>query len=180
MNKLISALGLCAVVFGCNAAQAEIYIHFNGIQGEIPLGPWKGWSEVSTVIQKIARPEVGQGVASRQADPKFEPIEVIKPLDKASPKLAEGALTGRVYDRVQIQWLFPSEKGLQPYYKLDLDFVQITELVSKGFEDTEVDTDSRARVQEKIVLDFERIEVTYWEYDEDGALLGRVKYLWPR
>ena len=152
-----------------------MFIKFEGVDGEVQNGIYRGWCNALSFSQGQSLGE-GQrlGGATRQrADVVFEDIVVVKELDKASPKLAEAVCQGKVFPKVEIH-LTRSYKntGLVTYYAYELINVLIVDyrIGGSGY--------SEYIPTEEISLSFEEIKVTYTEIDESGATKGNVEYEW--
>jgi type VI protein secretion system component Hcp len=176
---LVIAIGLG--IFGFDAAQAQGYVKFDGIDGEVSVAGYDGWSEFSAVFQKIAQNETTRGVNTRvEGIPEFQKIVLVKPLDKASLKISDRALRGMVTDSVEIVWVTNFGETLAPYYRYELEDVTVIEYTSKGLGEFSPNLDPDGPIKEQMVLDFEEITVTYTEYDEFGNPQGNVEYKWRR
>lgn len=182
MLKRIFFLSVCLAIFGFGTAQAQGFIKFLGIDGEVIAEGYEGWSEFTSVTQEIVLPETKKtGLNSRRGLlPEFQQLAIIKPLDKASVKFAERALRGALSELVQIEWTRSFDSGLVPFYTYELKNVQIVEYNSKGLGRSEDDINADGRIYEEIVLDFEEIKVTYREYDDAGNFLGATEFSWQK
>jgi type VI secretion system Hcp family effector len=177
----VLVIGIGLGILGLETAQAQGYVKFDGIDGEVTVDGYEGWSEFSAVFQKIAPNETTRGINTRvEGIPQFQKIVLVKPLDKASLKISDRALRGVATDRVQIEWVTNFGETLAPYYRCELEDVTVLEYSSKGLGEFSSDLNSDRAVKEQIVLDFDKITVTYSEYDEFGNPQGNVEYVWTR
>jgi type VI secretion system Hcp family effector len=179
MKGLMRLFGVYLLSAGFASAHAGGFVKFDFIEGESEVEGYEGWSEFISVVQKIAPSEVTRGVVTQAgAIPEFQQLSIIKPLDKASVEIAELALKGKTIDPVQIEWTRNINGTEKPYYKYKLQYANVTEYTSKGFGDTDLESATDDPVKEQIVLDFEKITVTYVQYDDEGNESGKVEYTW--
>lgn len=149
-----------------NYADAAAYIKFDGVDGEAKDSDHKGWIDVLSVSQSIAR-SMDSGLSARSsAAASFSDITVTKELDKSSPKLAEAVATGKVIPKVEFH--LTSTHGT--YYKYELTNVMVTSYSMSGEADE--------RPTEEVSFNFTQIKTTYTEYDADGKSKGNVEYTW--
>ncbi len=152
---------------------AGMFIRFEGVDGEVQSGFYRGWCNALSFSQGQSLPDGGMivGTTRQGANVVFEDIVVVKELDKASPKLAEAVCKGKVFPKVEIH-LTRSYTGLVTYYTYELKNVLIVgyRIGGSGYSE-HVPT-------EKISLSFEEIKVTYTEIDEGGGSKGNVVYEW--
>jgi type VI secretion system secreted protein Hcp len=167
--------------FGAAAAEAILvpppvtaagFIKFDGIDGEALDRDHRSWSDLLSFRQ-------GQSVQADGATPRsrgrvvLDDIVVTKELDKASPKLAEAVLLGKVFTKVEIHWGQTSLGGTtQTYYAYELKNVQVTSYSIGG------STQSDQVPTETLSLNFEEIKVTYTEGSGTGSAKGKVEYTW--
>jgi len=151
---------------------AGMFIKFDGVDGEVQSGNYRGWCNALSFSQGQSLPGGGVvGPTRQRANVVFEDIVVVKELDKASPKLAEAVCKGNVFPKVEIH-LTRSYAGLVTYYAYELKNVLIVGYRIGGSVYSEhVPT-------EEISLSFEEIKVTYTEFDEGGKSKGNVEYTW--
>ena len=107
----------------------------------------------------------------RVVDELLGDVDVVKELDKASPKIAEAVLTGKVFPKVEIHVTASyGDVGRFVYYAYELTNVRVTSY-NIGGSGHDVPT-------ENFSLNFEEIKVTYTERDSDGNAKGNVEYTW--
>ena len=183
MKKLTPMLlaGIVLAALGFDTAHAQGFVKFTAIDGEVTVEGYEGWSEFISVVQKIAPTETTRGVATRVGEiPEFQQIVLVKRLDKASLKFAERALRRIATETVEIEWAVNFGGELKPYYRYELEDVAVVEYSSKGLGEPYSNQAWDGQITEQIVLDFDEITVTYWEYDEFGNPQGAVEYSWKR
>ena len=179
MKKMTILFGIWLITGSFANAHAAGFIKFNGIDGDSVVEGYVNWSEFLSVVQEITSPEITTGVVTRlRGNPEFKEITVVKTLDKASPKIADRALRDWNSDEVKVEWTRNIAGIEQPYYAYEMKNVLVTQYSSKGFGDTDLDSAKDNQIVEKIVLNFEDIKVTYYEYDDAGNLAGTVEYEW--
>jgi type VI secretion system secreted protein Hcp len=152
---------------GFSEAYAAGYIKFDGVDGESKDANHDKWIDITSFQQTITR---AQGAV--RATPVFEDIQVVKEVDKSSPKLAESLAREQMFPSVIIHFT-KSIGGVeeQTYYTYELKNVMITSYSIGGTADT--------LPREEISLNFEEIKATYTEYDDkSGQKKGNVEYSW--
>ncbi|MGA2254366.1 MAG: type VI secretion system tube protein Hcp [Thermoguttaceae bacterium] len=150
-----------------------LFIKFDGVDGQAKDKDHKGWADTLSMtwgVHKAGGGATGQtrhrGVAT------VEDFVITKELDKSSPKLAEGVLTGKVYPKVEIHDTATYGDGRATFLKFELKNVHITSynLSAAGGGD--------AVPTEVMTLNPEEIKKTYVEYDEKGGKKGNVEMTW--
>ena len=150
------------------------FIKFEGVDGEAKDKDHKAWSDLASFGQGIHQPGGGStGPTRRRGDVVLDDIVVSKELDKASPKIAEAAIKGKVFSKVQIDVATNySDAGRLTYYQYELKNVIVTNYTITG--------SGRAREvpSEEAMLNFEEIKVTYTEMTRKGKSKGKYEYSW--
>ncbi|MCA9148178.1 MAG: type VI secretion system tube protein Hcp [Planctomycetales bacterium] len=148
------------------------YIKFDGVDGECTDKDHKAWSDLLSFSQVVHKPGGGStGATRRRGSVIVEDISCTKELDKASPKVAESLLNGKVFPKVEIHATASyTDAGRVTYYAYELKNVQVTSYNCNGSAQT-VPTESFS-------LNFEEIKVTYTENDSKGKKKGNVEYSW--
>lgn len=150
------------------------FIKFDGLDGEAQDADHKNWSDLEAFNQVIRQPDSPSASAARRSSGSViaEDIAVIKVLDKASPKLAEATLKGKVFMKVEIHVTRDYvDSGRVVYYAYELKNVLITSYQVGGINNGDFLT-------EEMSLSFEEIKVTYTELDAAGKKKGNVEYTW--
>jgi type VI secretion system secreted protein Hcp len=151
------------------------YVKFDGVNGEATESNHVNWCELLAFEHGYEQPSSGSttGMARRRGSAIVEDITLVKELDKASPKIAEACLKGKVFPKVEIELTKNfGDAGNAVYYKYELTNVIVTSYTI-GSEDV-----NNIYPKETITLGFEEIKVTYTEFDDDGYSLGNVEYEW--
>jgi type VI secretion system secreted protein Hcp len=151
------------------------YVKFSGVDGEATEANHNKWSELLAFEQGYEQPSHGAatGPVRRRGDVIVDDITITKELDKASPKIAEGCLKGKVFPKVEVDLTnHYTDAGNVVYYRLELVNVMVTSYTI-GSEDV-----NNIYPTEIITLDFEEVKVTYTETDDDGSSKGNTEYEW--
>jgi type VI secretion system secreted protein Hcp len=151
------------------------YVKFSGVDGEATETNHNKWSELLAFEQGYEQPSPGAatGPVRRRGDVIVDDIRLEKELDKASPKIAEGCLKGKVFPKVEVDLTnFYTDAGNVVYYKFELTNVIVTSYTI-GSEDVNNEFPT-----ETMTLSFEEVKVTYTETDDDGTSLGNIEYEW--
>ena len=151
--------------------QNEYYIKFDGIDGESKDKDHKNWSDLLSFSQAISNKSVE--ATKRRGGAVFEPILLVKELDKSSPKLAEAVAKGKVFPKVEIHVTNTyTDSGRTTYYAYELTNVRLPSYSISG-------TASVDEVpEEQVTLGFEEIKVTYTETDDKGKSKGNEEFTW--
>jgi len=152
----------------------EWFIKFDGLDGEAQDADHMKWSDLVAFSQVIRQPDSPSARAAGRSTGSIiaEDIAVIKVLDKASPKLAEATLKGKVFMKVEIHVTRDYvDSGRVVYYAYELKNVLITSYQVGGINNGDFLT-------EEMSLSFEEIKVTYTELDATGKKKGNVEYTW--
>jgi type VI secretion system secreted protein Hcp len=170
IRKIFGSLA-AAIVLAINTpiADAAAYVKFDGIDGEATDSMHSKWSDLSSFSYNLKREPATAGTPSvlRVSD-----IVCVKELDKASPKLAESLLTGRVVKTVDISVTRTVDGGEVVYLEIQLTNVSLT------LNKVTVDTGLGDRGAEEISFSYEEISVVYTPFDSRGAPGDPVKYSW--
>jgi len=153
---------------------SDMYVKFENVNGEAKESGYEGWSDLVSFNQPIIRPLLDSTSPIRQrGDVVLEDIQLVKTLDKASPKLAEAICKGRSFPHVIIHVTASfAEVGRVRYYAYDLTNARVTSYsVSGSGQSEDVPTETMS-------LNFEEIKVTYTEFDSNGDKKGNVEYTW--
>lgn len=132
----ISGLALTSYLFTFNDALAAGFIKFDGIEGESLDRDHRGWSDLLSFSQVISDGD--------SRDNETSEIKVEKEIDKASPKIEESIVKGKVFPKVEIQF---TVDGSYFFYKLTN--VLVTSYSFSG--------NSNSRPVEEIHLNYEKI-----------------------
>lgn len=161
-------LGEPSSVFGQKA-----FVKFDGIDGESTDREHRGWIEaiaysdgLSPATGSTATLAVGRSRDSRAA-PKFENIEIVKHIDKASLPLRRAAAESRPIKGAEIDLTRPVDGNT--LLQIELQNVRVTGIKMEF---------SGESVRETVRLTFRRINYTYTEYDSSGKPKGDVTFSW--
>ena len=150
----------------------NIFVLFQGLSGEVNESGHKGWCEAYSIEQGHYA-DSGSIYARPSTYAVFDDIIIVKNIDKASPKLAEALCIGSVIPKVEIDVTASFNSSTHPtFYSYQLGEVRVTSY------NISISGDADDRPTEELTLSFERIKVTYTEFDENGKPLGNVEYEW--
>ena len=151
-------------------AEGAAFVKFEGVDGESSDDPHKRWSDILSLSQtsfqefkdettRLSEPSLVEGL-----------ISITKPIDKASPKLAESLSNGKVFPWAEIQICENSSDRIC-YYKYQLVNVMISTYAISG-------TSSEEIPMEEITLNFEKIKISYSEIKPDGTIGKTSDFKW--
>ncbi len=173
MFRFTSFLTVLMVLAGVGRAQGgSIDMDFGDFPGEVTKEPHVGWINVLAVSQGVDRPVSGSGAELVWADPIVQDIVVTKELDKATPKLFESILGGKIHEKVVIDFVLPN-LGVGPEttrFQIELEKVRLT---SYSFSDGA----GGAPASETLTMNYEKITWTYTEI-VDGEEKGTIVFGW--
>jgi len=166
LRTLQPLLAATAVLLACPSADAAWYAKFDGIEGSSKDRDHGKWIEILSFDSGTHKP--GGGTASPSA-PDLRAFRLEAALDKATPKLLEAAVKGKVIPKVEIHLTGEDgEASAEPYFIIELTNVSITSFQTGGRADT-VPT-------EELTLNYEKARWTY--NDSDGSKGGNVEFEW--
>ncbi len=153
------------------AASAAVlgYLRIEGIQGSATARGYESWIEVSGLEWGVSNPSASEPAGRTMGQADFNPIIVVKPIDKATPLLSQACAAGRHYPEAQL--VFLAAGSTTPSGSVSLRDVTIMETIASG-GDAEV-------LNETLALGFRSIEWTFIDIDPaTGRPRGEVKAGW--
>ncbi len=150
------------------------YAKFDGVDGSSVQKDHKQWCSVASVNMGGHKAGGGgTGVSRVGGKMHLEDISLGIISDKATPKLLEAAVKGKVFKKVEIHGTATyGDAGEQIYLAVTLENVQITSY-QLGVLDNNAATDDLS-----MTLNFEKYKTTFTEYGKDGAKGGNVEFEW--
>jgi type VI secretion system secreted protein Hcp len=149
------------------APQTAIYIQFDIIPGECTEKDHQGWCNVLSFSQDQSLPNAMSASSGGGAGRvNLKDLIVTKPIDKASPKLAQAVWQGVHHKRVRIDVAKVLPTGPKTYLAYELTDVIITGCHVTG------SAGAQSQPTEEISLSYHEIKTTYTEYDNSGAAKG--------
>ena len=156
-----------------NRGPSDIYIKFEGVDGEVLDENHGNWCEVISFDQAHSMSISSSGLLRQKVDAVFDDVRIVKTIDKASPKLAEAVCKGTVYPTVEIDVTAQAfGTSRMTYLAYELKNVLVTSYAVSGVSQSE------DVLHEEVTLNFEQIKVTYTEFDSSGKPKGNVEYTW--
>jgi type VI secretion system secreted protein Hcp len=185
-NTILSAFAAIAIYATTPAADAGMFIKFDGVDGESKDADHDKWIDVLSFCQGLSTPGGGAtGATRRRGAVVMEDIACSKELDKSSPKIAEAVCKGKVFPKVEIHLTstYGGDREIT-YLKYELTNVMVTgyKICGQNPGGNRVNPDGTAGEEEvpteDFALNFEEIKVTYTENDSKGKKKGNVEYSW--
>jgi len=136
---IFAILALLSVGFSFSESYAAGFIKFDGIDGESADKDHHDWSDLGSINHLTENGDSTRGSQTLT-------IEVEKEVDKATPKIAEAVVKGKVFPKVEIE--FTADDGT--FLSIELENVMITSYQISG--------DSDSRPVEEMSLYFEKIK----------------------
>lgn len=151
-----------------------IFAKYDGVDGESTDSAHQDWIDVLSVDWGMYRPESGATAQSRRrGSTVVEDIEFTLAYEKASPKLQEKCLKGKVIRKLEIEQTATYGGARATYLRYELKNVVITSIQVNASGNDEAGPPTVA-----IGNNFEEIKVTYTEFDDNGSSKGNIEYSW--
>jgi type VI secretion system secreted protein Hcp len=149
----------------------NIFVRYDGVDGESQDKDHDKWIDGLAMEWGASQAGAGaSGQSRRRGDAVIDDLVLTFNYDKATPKLAEALLKGKVFPKLEIE--FTADFGQQEtYLRYELTNVFLTSYNVSGAADEGPPT-------VVVANNFEEIKVTYTEYDSEGNSQGNVEYSW--
>ena len=149
------------------------FAKYDGIDGESVDANHDKWIDILAIDWGANKPGAGAtGQSRRRGAAVLEDMTLTMEYEKASPKLIEAALEGKVIPKLEIEMTSTYGGARATYLKYELKNVQVTSYEVSGAASDD------APPTVVIGNNFEEIKVTYTEYDNEGGKKGNVEYNW--
>jgi type VI secretion system secreted protein Hcp len=151
------------------AAGTAIFITFEGMPGESKNKEHAGWRDALSFGQGLTSSvtaHISTGASTGTAD--LQDVVVTKPLDKASPKLAQAGYQGLIVKNVKIHITRSTAAGSKTYYTCEL-----TDAVITGYH---LNAAPDHTPVEEVSIGYRAMNATYTEYDAAGAAKGTTTF----
>ena len=155
-------------------AMGAVFVKYDGIDGESQDKDHKDWIDLlsfgHSVFQEV--PETG---GSRNGSSRSSRTDLVlsKRIDKSSPLLAVACCTGEHIPAVTLELTANGVVG-RPLLSLR---IKLTNVIVSSF-DMEGTGDEDAPPVEQITLNYEKIEWTYFLYDDKGTKIKEITTSW--
>ena len=147
------------------------FVRFEGVEGEAVDLDHLGWSDLLSFNKAISSSQSDRTSSCRGGGTTAADISLTKEVDKATPKLQEACLTGKVFPKLEIHVTASyAGTGRLTYYAYELTNARVASYSASG--------SSREVPTETLSLNFEKIKVTYTEYDSAGSEIETVEHTW--
>ena len=161
-QKLFLAISSVAalIMVGASAQEADaaVYMDFGDFPGEATKEPHVDWINVSSVSVGIDRPASS---SSSRGGIVLEEIEVEKEVDKSTPKILESIVTGKVHDKVVIDFTSTFGEREVTYLSWELEKVRVSNYSFEGSAEDVLPVDT-------FQISFESLKVIYTQLDDVG------------
>lgn len=147
------------------------FIKFDGVDGESLDKDHKGWCDLISFSHCIHQSGEGATAGRRAGSVIVDNYHCSKDMCKAGPKIAEKALSGKVFPKVEIhQTASFTDAGRKTYYAVELKNVLIKSYTTTGGKNS--------TLTEAFALNFSELKVTYTETGQKGDVKGQLGYSW--
>lgn len=148
-----------------------IFSKYDGVDGESTDATHDKWIDVLSFDWGAEQPGAGsRGQSRRRGSVQVEDLVLAIDYEKASPKLLEGCLNGRIFPKLEIELTTAAGGSRATYLRYELANVLVTSYQISAVGD---DDDSPPVVV--VGNKFEEIKVTYTQLDSSGARVGNVE-----
>jgi type VI secretion system secreted protein Hcp len=132
-----------------------IYLSLDQIQGDVTAEGYVGQIELMSFSHGLSHPQsTTDGVSGKLS---VAEINVTKTTDRASPRLIEATITGKVFDKAKISFASTDQDRFVAYLEVDLSNARVTSVATSSGGDRPV---------EQLSLACEQIR---WTFVEPGA-----------
>ncbi len=147
-----------------------LFMQADGFPGESQQKGREEWIELQEVSNGLFRMAGGAG-GRRRSSATFEDVELVKQLDKSSPKLIEALAKGTVVEELTILQDTQVSEDLWSRFEFLLSHAQVTgyEILGSGEKSVPL---------ESVSLDYETINWIYELCNSEGVGQGRVEANW--
>jgi type VI secretion system secreted protein Hcp len=114
-----------------------IYLSLDQIQGDVTAAGYEGQIELMSFSHGLSHPpSTTDGVSGKLS---VAEITVTKTTDRASPRLIEAAIIGRVFAKARITFASSGEGKLVAYLEVDLSNARVTSVATSSGGDRPVE-----------------------------------------
>lgn len=150
------------------------FLKFDGVDGESKDKDHKCWIDVLSLDNGVHKPGGGAtGQTRRRGAAVVDDLTVTMEYEKASPKLMEATLSGKVFPKVEAHLTATYGEERATYLKYELKNVMVS-----SFSFNASGNDEAGPPTVMMSLNFEELKVTYVEYDSEGKKKGNVETTW--
>jgi type VI secretion system secreted protein Hcp len=151
-------------------ASADVFMFVEGIEGEVTEKSHKDWIEILSYTQAFRNTGSAAGGGGGAGKVTCGDITVLKSIDKSSPGVLQGVVTGKHYQQAKIDFAVAGGKeGSLTYYKVTIDDVQFLAI-------EQTDQPDEARIVERVTLRGSKFDYEYRVQDPKGGLGDSVKF----
>ena len=165
---MLLVLGLSLLVVStANATLTDLFIKFQGIDGESTEKDHGAWSNILSVKWGVSAVASNLGSGSAAGKPVFDDLSWTQVLDKSFPPLFGKIAAGNHISKVNIDFASPSGEGDRVYFQMEFHNVLLTSLGLIG--------DTSAKTTMSGAFAYDTIAMTYLEYGPDGAIKDAIE-----
>ncbi len=148
------------------SANGAVFIKIGDIKGESQAAGHEEEIDVLSWSWGVTRPDTGEtGETRRRGAPQVIDLSISKVLEKATPKLVEACVTGKVFPEATLVVERPGQAGNVKIFEIVLSNVLITADNLTG----------SVEAIENVSLNYEEIEMRYFVQNQDGSPGGTVE-----
>ena len=149
-----------------------VFVKYDGIDGECKDANHDAWCDALLIDWGAAKPGGGAtGQSRRRGGAVVEDLILTMEYEKAAPKIQEKCLQGAVIPKLEIEQTSTYGGSRATYLIYELTNVMIT-----SYQVSASGNDEDGPPTVVIGNNFEKVKVTYTEFDEAGSSKGNVEY----
>lgn len=148
-----------------------VFAKYDGFDGESKDENHDKWIDVLSIDWGIHKPGGGAtGQSRRRGAAVVEDLTLTIEYEKAAPKLQEKCLKGEIIPLLEIEQTATYGGARATYLRYELENVMVTSYQSNASGNDEAGPPTVV-----VANNFEKIKVTYTEYDDTGSSQGNVE-----
>lgn len=149
-----------------------VFAKYDGIDGECKDQNHDKWIDVLSIDWGAHKPGGGAtGQSRRRGAAEVQDVTITMEYEKAAPKIQEKCLQGQVIPKLVIEHTATYGGSRATYLVYELENVMVT-----NYQISASGNDEAGPPTVVVGNNFEKVKVTYTEYDEAGSSKGNVEY----
>lgn len=153
-----------------------IFAKYDGIDGESKDADHDKWIDVLSADWGMEHRGAGAtGKVRRRSKAVVDDLILTLEYEKASPKLQESCLKGKVIPKLEIEQTATYGGARATYLRYELKNVMVSSVQIDA-----IGNDEAGPPTVVVSNNFEEVKVTYTEFADDGSSSGNIEYSWKR
>lgn len=156
---IVVVLGL--LLGSTGTALAGAFLRIQEAPGESVDPAHLGWIDLTSVQNTVTNPSPTRAIPGTT-------LRLVKPVDRATPRLLEAICRGTLLPSAELEWTRPGAQGSR-FHRIVLENVRLSAQAVAGGNGLAV---------EQLTLDFERAQWTYTEFSATGSAVADDLVFW--